>query len=205
MRPFTEPISERSRQKYGTYQPRYEEVKGMQPFDADISSYKRELYGDYQKRYETTSSMSAFDSELGSYKRDMFGDYLPKYSTIKVATRAILKGVADGMNLVDMEWTLPWFTIIDPKFEISIYQYWAFTLGTWTGTPNWRMTLNDKKVYPFSSMDEVDITQTVQSLGSLSVKVRMGDELKVQMMSDNAADGVGDELYIYLNYVTWEP
>lgn len=233
MRPFTAPISERNRQKYGVYQPRYEkessmraftahvsdykrekfgeyeprhvEKPSMRPFDADISERSRELYGDFQPRYETDPSMSAFDSELGSYKRDLFGDYRPKHSTIKVSDDADLTGDANGNNWVDLTWDLPWYKIINPDYDISIYQYHAFKIGGWAGVPYWRMLINDVKVYPFPLYELLDTTSTIHSFGALSIKLRLDDALKVQMFSSAAGDGAGKSAHITLNYVSWEP
>jgi len=207
MRVFTAPISDRRREMYGEFQPRYQEDRGMRPFDAEVSDRSRELFGEHMRRYETTPSMSAFDSEIGSYKRDLYGEYRPRHSAIKVAQVASTDDDANGMNWVDMTWDLPWYPIIDPEFDISIYQYTAAKGGSWAGIPMWRMMINDLVVFPFPGVANsyLDTTGSRVSFGSLSVRLRMGDTLKMQFMSTNAGDGVGDWLMMDLYYVTWEP
>ena len=207
MKPFTAPISDRSREMYGRYMPRYESIPSMRPFNADISDRRRELYGEYMRRYETVPSMQPFDADIGDRSRHLYGDYRPRYSAIKIVNVASTTDDANGTNWVDMTWDLPWFAIIKPDFDISIYQHSATIGGTWAGVPKWRMLINDKQVYPFTdtASSYLDTTGNKISLGSLSVKLRVGDELKMQFRSTNVADGAGDALYMTLYYVTWEP
>lgn len=223
MRPFTVPISERSRQKYGVYQPRYEKISSMRPFTAKISDRERELYGEYAKRYETetsmkpfdapisersrelygeymrryedVSSMSAFDSEIGSYKRNLYGEYRTRWSIQKIGDHMYEWDDANGVNWVDMPDGLG--RLSPTKHDVAIYRA-IFYFSGWAGTPQWRVMVDGTKVYPFSSYDAA-VDNTLVLFGTLSTMIRTGEVGVLQFRSDNAIDGAGDTLYVGLD------
>lgn len=125
----------------------------MRPFTAPISDRSRELFGTYQRRYETPPSMSAFDAPISDRRRELYGEYRSRWSKKKVGLGLMTWDDADGINWVDCSLALPYMgpTI----FDTSVYQIRLTMLGGWAGTGYYRILIDDEKVYPFSSYDTI--------------------------------------------------
>lgn len=204
MQPFNAPISDRKRQKFGEYMPRYERESSMRPFTAPISDWKRELFGTYMRRYETQPSMKPFDARISERSRELYGEYQARWSTQKIG-QVVNSDMMDanGVNWVDITWGVGIKPLEDTTYSKAVYRYHASTMGGWAGTPYWRMLINDVKVHPFASEEPPALGATT-SLGYLSMNVREGDVFKAQFRSTNAADGAGKLFLIRLDYVTFE-
>jgi hypothetical protein len=207
MKPFTAPISDRSRELYGTYMRRYESIPSMRPFNADISDRRRELFGEYMRRYETEPSMQPFDADIGDRSRHLYGEYRSRYSAQKIGRLANTENtLANGITWVEMGWLLASFPLLLNIFDKSVYQYYGSTSGGagWTGTPQIKIEIDGVKVYPFEPHVPITPLDKWISLGFLSVNVRTGSEIKVWFKSDNAADNAGQRLFAWLGYATFE-
>lgn len=162
----------------------------MRPFTAPISDRSRELFGTYQRRYETQPSMRPFDALISERSRELYGEYRSRYSRLKIGSQAYKANMpADGLNWVTVT---PWSGDGDlaPEInDIAIYQVFMAYAG-WAGTAAWRVLIDDVKIYPFQSSESVDNGNTM-SLGTLSTTVRTGEVCTIQFRSDNAADGAG--------------
>lgn len=173
----------------------------MRPFNPDpISDRNRELFGTYMRRYEDVPSMSAFDALISDRRRELYGVYRSRWSARKVGAKAG-SGIAtaNGLNWVDMVLT-PAGCLSPTIYDTTIYRTYFYYFGTWTGTPSFRILVDDEKVYPFDA-DETIVNDTTVSLGCLSMTVRTGEVCRVQFKSDNAADGAGDSMICSLDYV----
>jgi len=176
----------------------------MRPFNPDpITDRSRELFGTYMRRYETEPSMSAFDAPISDRKRELYGAYQSRWSTIKKARYTAEFTDANGLN---------WVTVGDPGGQLSptindiaIYQVWFSVGGGWAGTAQFRILVNDVKVYPFWAAEEV-IDGKWTFLGSLSVNIRVGDTGILQIRSTDAGDvGAGFDIMSSAGYTEFRP
>lgn len=200
MKPFTAPISDRSRELYGRYMPRYESIPSMRPFNIDISDRRRELFGEYMRRYEEVPSMQPFDADIGDRSRHLFGEYRQRWSSLKEASIISFSAAANGLNWVDCA-AAPASRVSPKIFNEAMYQYQALDFGGWAGTPTYRVMMGDTKVYPFLTDEPLDVTGNWKSLGILSTGIRTGETINWQIRSDNAADGAGQTVQIYAGIV----
>lgn len=173
----------------------------MRPFNPDpISDRSRELFGTYMRRYEYVPSMNPFDAAISERSRELYGGYRSRYSSRKVGARAGSNiATANGVNWVDLVLT-PTGCLSPTIYDTTIYRTYFYYFGSWAGTPSFRILIDDVKVYPFLS-EETIVNDTTVSLGCLSMTVRAGEVCRVQFRSDNAADGAGDSMICALDYV----
>lgn len=221
MQPFNAPISDRKRQKFGVYMPRYEKESTMRPFDASISSYRRELFGEVMPRYETEPSMRPFDAPISDWKRELFGTYMRRYEeepSMKPFDAAISERSRELYGEYMSRWSTRkvgeqtyggliganganWVSTDMPLSDIndeSIYQVYLGMSGGWAGDGWFRIMIDGVKVYPFSTYETIQ-SYTWVSLRTLSTSVRTWETCSLDFMSTNAGDvGPGQKLMIYL-------
>lgn len=101
---------------------------------------------------------------------------------------------ANGTEWVNLkEWA--------PTTDLELYRIKMTVAGSWAGTPEYRITIDSVKVYPFADDQNID-TGVIESF-IFPLTVQSGKTLRVQFHSTNAGDGAGETVALnQLDYAT---